>query len=396
MSTEKQVRNEGSKQSAKFALTGIVGVALAVVAGAWYVEQANTERTDDAYVDGNAVLVTSQVGGTVTSIAADNTDHVLAGAVLVTLNPADRDVDLERAKAALAKATRQVRAQFSQVDQSHAELALRQNDVRKAKADLYRRTQLATSGAVSQEEINHAQEALANAKAAEDAAQQALVQRTAMVDSSSLRKHPDVVAAASNLCDAYLAAMRTRIVAPVSGTVTRRSVQLGERINAGAALMTVVPLNALWVNANLKESQLRHIRLGQAVELTSDLYGSAVTYRGTVTGFDAGTGSAFAVLPAQNATGNWIKITQRVPVRIAIDPAEVEQHPLRLGLSMHVSIQSGQTVSADRPSPTSKLYSTTVFDDELQNADALVDSVIRQNGGGIEVSAVPAPARRPM
>jgi membrane fusion protein (multidrug efflux system) len=181
--------------------------------------------------------------------------------------------------------------------------------------------------------------------------------------------------------------MRTRIVAPVTGTVTRRSVQLGERINPGAALMTVVPLNALWVNANLKESQLQHVRLGQSVSLSSDLYGSGVSYRGTVIGFDAGTGSAFSVLPAQNATGNWIKVTQRVPVRIALDPAEVERHPLRLGLSMHVAIQSGQEVAADKPAPAHDLYTTKVFDNELHDADALVESVIRQNGGGIEVAA---------
>ncbi len=386
MSTDAQTQ-AGLPKRANFLLAGVVCVALAIAAGAWYLQQAGTERTDDAYVDGNAVLVTSQVGGTVTSIAADNTDHVEAGAIMVTLNPADKDVDLERAKAALAKATRQVRTQFSQVDQSQSELDVRRNDVRKAEADLSRRAQLASSGAVSQEEVSHAQDALANAKAAEAAAQQALAQRSAMVDSTSLRNHPDVVAAASNLRDAYLAAMRTRIVAPVTGTVTRRSVQLGERINAGAALMTVVPLNALWVNANLKESQLQHVRLGQSVELSSDLYGSGVTYRGTVIGFDAGTGSAFSVLPAQNATGNWIKVTQRVPVRIAIDPAEVERHPLRLGLSMHVSIQSGQSVAADKQTPAHDLYTTMVFDNELRNADALVDSVIRQNGGGTEVSA---------
>jgi len=386
MSTDATTQATAPKR-ANFALVGVVGVGLAIAAGAWYFQQAGTERTDDAYVDGNAVLVTSQVGGTVTSITADNTDHVQAGAILVTLNPADKDVDLERAKAALAKATRQVRTQFSQVDQSESELDVRRNDVRKAEADLSRRAQLASSGAVSQEEVSHAQDALANAKAAEAAAQQALAQRSAMVDSTSLRTHPDVVAAASNLRDAYLAAMRTRIVAPVTGTVTRRSVQLGERINPGAPLMTVVPLNALWVNANLKESQLQHVRLGQSVELSSDLYGSSVTYRGTVIGFDAGTGSAFAVLPAQNATGNWIKVTQRVPVRIAIDPAELERHPLRLGLSMHVAIQSSQAVAADKPPSTHDLYTTTVFDNELRNADALVDSVIRQNGGGTDVAA---------
>jgi len=396
MSVAAQNQDEKPKRPAHVALAGVVGVALTIAAGAWALQQADAERTDDAYVDGNAVLVTAQVGGTVTSIAADNTDHVQAGAVLVALNPADRDVDLERAQAALAKATRLVRAQFAQVDQGRSELEGRRNDVRKAQADLSRRAQLAASGAVSQEEINHAQEALANAQAAEEAARQALAQRAAMVDSSSLRDHPDVVAAASNLRDAYLAATRTRIVAPVSGTVTRRSVQLGERIGAGAALMTVVPLDALWVNANFKESQRQRIHLGQAVELTSDLYGSGIAYRGRVIGLDAGTGSAFAVLPAQNATGNWIKVTQRVPVRIAIDPAEVDRHPLRLGLSMHVSIRSAQAVATDQPGAPHDLYSTRVFDDELRHADALVDSVIRRNGGAPQAAAARAATRGTM
>ena len=375
-------------------------IALAVIAAGFaafaaYRHEMGAERTDDAYVDGNAVLVTAQVGGTVTGFNADTTDHVQAGATLVTLNPADVDIAFDRAKAALAKATRQVRMQFSQVDQGRSEIDVRQNDVRKAEADLSRRSQLAESGAVSREEVSHAAEALDNAKANLATAQQALAQRVAMVDGTSLQTHPDVVAAANHLRDAYLAKVRTQVMAPVSGTVTRRSVQLGERITPGAALMTIVPLDAVWVNANFKESQLDGVRIGQVVRLTSDLYGSAVSYRGTVSGIDAGTGSAFSVLPAQNATGNWIKVTQRVPVRIALDPAEIARHPLRVGLSMHAAIETHDNAGTSTPPVTGapKAYNTAVFDHELHDADAMVEAVIRANAAQAP-AAQGHPARR--
>jgi len=359
----------------------LVAVAIVVAAAWFYAWQAEAERTEDAYVDGNAVLVTAQVGGTVTGIDADNTDQIGAGQLLVTLNPADREVEFERAQAALAKATRMVRSQYSQVQQSMAEVDARRNEVQKAQRDLTRRESLAASGAVSREEVSHAQEALTNAQAALAAAGQALQQHRALTDDTTLRNHPDVVGAASNLRDAYLAKVRTHILAPVGGTVTRRSVQLGQRINPGAALMTVVPLDALWVNANFKESQLAHLHQGQAALLTADVYGRAVTYHGTVLGLDAGTGSAFAVLPAQNATGNWIKVTQRVPVRIALDAAEVRQNPLRIGLSMHVRVDTHSTPAAVTPVTPEPGARTAVFEAELQGADEIVERVIRGNAG---------------
>nr|WP_315594224.1 HlyD family efflux transporter periplasmic adaptor subunit [uncultured Cupriavidus sp.] len=358
-------------------------LATAAALAAWTILPFDTERTEDAYVDGNAIQITSQIVGTVVSISADNTDNVEAGVPLVKLNPVDKEVDFERAKAALAKATRQARTQYSQVDQLQAEVRQRENDLRKARADLARRAELASDGAVSREEINHAEEAARNAEAALQATIQQLAQRRALVDNTSLHTHPDVQAAASNLRDAYVALARTTIRSPAGGIVTKRSVQVGQRINPGVALMSVVPLDGVWVSANFKESQLEHLRIGQPVKLHADAYGSDVIYHGKVVGLDAGTGSAFALLPAQNATGNWIKVTQRVPVRIALDPQEVKSKPLRIGLSMRVGVDtSDQRGAIIKPSSErGAAYETKVFERELEDAGALVESIIRQNAG---------------
>ncbi|MDM0066943.1 efflux RND transporter periplasmic adaptor subunit [Variovorax sp. J31P207] len=350
---------------------------------AWYSLQRDTERTEDAYVDGNVVQVTSQIGGTVTAFAADNTDHVKAGTLLVTLNPVDQEVRFERAKAELAKATRVARTQYSQVQQLRAEVVQRKNDVLKTRADLARRSTLASSGAVSREEVSHAEDVLKNAEAMLSAVNQSLEQRLAMVDGTNLRTHPDVLTAATNLRDAYIARSRTSILSPVDGTVTKRSVQLGQRINPGVALMSVVPMDELWVNANFKESQLEHLRIGQPAEVTTDVYGRNVVYHGKIVGMDAGTGSAFALLPAQNATGNWIKVTQRVPIRIALDSKEIAKQPLRVGLSMRVSVRttdrSGEMIRKDVA--PNFVYKTQVYDQELRDADAIVEAVIRANEG---------------
>lgn len=360
-------------------------LALALLAGglAWYLLPSNTERTEDAYVEGNVVQVTAQISGAVTAIAADNTGYVTAGTPLVQLNPIDQEVLFERAQVALAKATRTARAQYSQVQQLQAEVAQRQSDVTKARADLNRRAQLASSGAVSGEEISHAEDLLKNAEAALMGITQSLAQRRAMVDGTTLRTHPDVLNAATNLRDAYIGRTRTTIVSPVDGNITKRSVQLGQHINPGVTLMSVVPLDNLWVNANFKESQLEHLRIGQPVELTADVYGRDVTYHGKVVGLDAGTGSAFALLPAQNATGNWIKVTQRVPVRIELDSKEIAERPLRIGLSMRVSVDTshrdGEVIR--KSASQGYIYKTQVYDQELKDADALVDKIIHANEG---------------
>jgi len=267
------------------------------------------------------------------------------------------------------------------VQQLEAEVSQRQNDVNKAQDDVRRRSQLAASGAVSREEISHAEEVLKNALAGLDGTRHALAVRLAMVDNTTLRTHPDVLVAAANLRDACISLHRSQIYSPVTGVITKRSVQVGQRINPGVALMSVVPIDQVWVNANFKESQIQDLRIGQPVVLRADAYSRKVIFHGSIVGLDAGTGSAFSLMPAQNATGNWIKVTQRVPVRIALQPQEVADNPLRLGLSMRVSVDttdtSGQVLN--KKTPAQPAYSTNIFETELKDANDVVEQVISAN-----------------
>jgi membrane fusion protein (multidrug efflux system) len=264
-----------------------------------------------------------------------------------------------------------------------ANVALRRADLSKAAGDLDRRKQLAAGGGISGEDVRHAEEALRTASAALVVAQQQQLGSAALVDGTTVATHPEVLSAASQVRDAYIALERTRLSAPVSGIVTRRNAQLGQRVAAGTVLMSIVPLDHVWISANFKESQLRYIRIGQTVKVTSDLYGSAVAYTGRVVGQEAGTGSAFSLLPAQNATGNWIKVVQRVPVRIVLNKGQLAAHPLKLGLSMRVDVdirdQSGPA-TALATSPR-QLYSTDVYANEEQQAEQLVREIIQANSG---------------
>jgi len=370
---------------------GQIAVACALLIGAavavWLtVAPTGQQETEDAYVDGNVVQLTPQITGSVTAIGADNTDYVKAGQVLVQLNETDAQLALARAEAQLAKAVRAVRVQFANASQFQANVTLRSTDLAKANADLARRTGLAESGAISGEDVHHAEDAVKSARAALSVAEQQLVSAGALVDQTSVTSHPDVQAAIAQLREAYIANARTTLRAPVSGLVAKRSVQLGQRVNAGAALMSIVPPEQMWVNANFKESQLGEIRIGQPATLTADVYGKAVSYTGHVIGQEAGTGSAFALLPAQNATGNWIKVVQRVPIRIALDPKQLAAHPLKLGLSMHVEVNT-----ADRSGPvavhtvaTRPAYTTVVFEHELEQADTLVQKAIAASNGSAQ------------
>ena len=349
----------------------------------WLLAPSNHEVTEDAYVEGNVVQVTPQLNGSVTAIAADNTDYVQAGQVLVQLNGVDAQLALARAEAQLAKTVRQVRAQFASSGQGRAAIVLRRADVARAETDLARRSSLAGSGAVSGEDISHAEDALRTARAALTVAEQQSLSASALTDQTSVAGHPDVLAASAQLRDAYVAAHRTTLRAPVSGIVTRRTVQLGQRVGAGTALMSIVPPEQMWVSANFKESQLHGIRIGQPVELRADVYGKSVRYHGRVAGLDAGTGNAFSLLPAQNATGNWIKVVQRVPVRIALDPKQLIGSPLRVGLSMEVSIdvagKEGRMLADGSAKPV--LAQTEVFSALDRGADDEVRRVIAANGG---------------
>ncbi|MGO0683916.1 HlyD family secretion protein [Pseudomonas fulva] len=343
--------------------------------GRWY------ESTDDAYVNGNVVEITPLVTGTVTSIGADDGDLVHAGQVLLQFDPADSQVALQSARANLARTVRQVRGLYSNVDSLKAQLQTRQAELRKAQQDFNRRKVLAESGAIAGEELSHARDDLSVAQAAVNSARQQLSTSAALVDDTVVASHPEVMAAAADLRQAYLAHARTTLVAPVTGYVAKRSVQLGQRLQPGTATMAVIPLDQVWIDANFKETQLRQMRIGQPVEITADLYGSDVSYSGTVDSLGAGTGSAFALLPAQNATGNWIKIVQRVPVRIHLNPDQLKDHPLRIGLSTVVDVdlhdQSGPAL-AQQPAQQAS-YTTDVYDRQLVEADKLIEQLIRDN-----------------
>jgi membrane fusion protein (multidrug efflux system) len=341
------------------------------------------QTTDDAYVNGNVVQITPQISGTVVSIGADDTQFVKAGQPLVRLDQADAKVALDQAEAQLAKTVREVRNLFATSAQLRAAVALRQSDLAMAQKDLARRERLGNSGAISSEELQHARDTVRGAEAALMSAQQQLNGNQARVDGTTLENHPDVRNASAAVRNAYLTYSRTTLPAPVSGFVARRAVQLGQRVGPGAPLMSVVPLDQVWVDANFKEPQLANMRVGQPVTLTADLYGNGFRYHGKIVGFGAGTGSAFALLPAQNATGNWIKIVQRVPVRIALDPKELARQPLQVGLSMkaEVSVRDGGTGERlPQLVNNAPVYSTDVFHSVDEAADSRVQQIIAANG----------------
>ncbi len=375
--------------------TGIF-VVLGIVYGVWWaIYGAHFESTDDAYVHGNLVQITPQVPGTVVAIEADDTETVKAGQPLVRLDSSDADIALQYAQAKLAQTVRQVRTYYVQndalaadVDVRIADIARAQAELTRAQSDVNRRQTLAKSGGVSGEEILHAEAALkaaqsglAQAKASLAASRAKLATNQALTEGTSVAEHPDVRQAAADLRNAWLARSRTVLPAPVNGVIARRSVQVGQRVAPGSPLMTVVPLDQVWVEANFKEGQLRKMRIGQPVKLKADLYGGSVEYRGTVAGLDAGTGGAFALLPAQNATGNWIKVVQRVPVRIALNQEDLKKHPLRVGLSMDVEVdiapQEGEPITqATRTEPA---WTTRAFDPPHDEADVMISKIIQEN-----------------
>ncbi|WP_175755965.1 efflux RND transporter periplasmic adaptor subunit [Burkholderia cepacia] len=383
-----QPQNNGKRKRMMTLLVAVIVIA-AIAYGLYYFLVARFhEGTDDAYVNGNVVQITPQVTGTVIAVKADDTQTVKAGDPLVVLDPADSQVALQQAEANLAQTVRQVRGLFVNDDQYRAQVALRQSDLSKAEDDLRRRVAVAQTGAVSQEEISHARDAVRAAQASLDASQQQLASNRALTANTTIASHPNVMAAAAKVRDAYLANARNVLPAPVTGYVAKRSVQVGQRVAPGTPLMSVVPLNAVWVDANFKEVQLKHMRIGQPVELTADIYGSSAVYHGKVVGFSAGTGSAFSLLPAQNATGNWIKVVQRLPVRIELDPKDLAKHPLRIGLSMQVDVDIKDERGDQLVNAPNTVYETNVFAKYGDEADAEIARIIAENAGG----NAPAPA----
>ncbi|AWV00453.1 EmrA/EmrK family multidrug efflux transporter periplasmic adaptor subunit [Burkholderia sp. JP2-270] len=387
-----QPQNNGKRKRMMTLLVAVIVIA-AIAYGLYYFLVARFhEGTDDAYVNGNVVQITPQVTGTVIAVKADDTQTVKAGDPLVVLDPADSQVALQQAEANLAQTVRQVRGLFVNDDQYRAQVALRQSDLSKAQDDLRRRVAVAQTGAVSQEEISHARDAVKAAQASLDGAQQQLASNRALTANTTIASHPNVMAAAAKVRDAYLANARNVLPAPVTGYVAKRSVQVGQRVSPGTPLMSVVPLNAVWVDANFKEVQLKHMRIGQPVELTADIYGSSAVYHGKVVGFSAGTGSAFSLLPAQNATGNWIKVVQRLPVRIELDPKDLDKHPLRIGLSMQVDVDIKDERGDQLVNAPNTVYETSVFAKYGDEADAEIARIIAENAGGN--ASAPAAAKQ--
>jgi membrane fusion protein (multidrug efflux system) len=368
------------KRKVLLALLGAAVVVSAAAYGAWYLTYARFhESTDDAYVSGNLVQLTPQVSGTVVAVNADDTQIVRAGDPVVMLDNADAKIALGNAEATLGQIVRQVSGLYVNNDFYAATIAQRQADLARAQQDLHRREAVADTGAVSSEDIAHARDTVALAQAALDAARQQSAANHALTDRTTIEQHPNVLAAASKVRDAYLAYARNVLPAPVTGYVARRSVQVGQRVSPGTPLMAIVPLDGVWVDANFKESQLRNMRIGQPVTLTADVYGGKVKYHGRVVGFSAGTGSAFATLPAQNATGNWIKIVQRLPARIRLDQKELEAHPLRIGLSMEVDVDTHDNTGPQLGAGANTTYRTKVFDAYGAQADAEIRQIIAQN-----------------
>jgi membrane fusion protein (multidrug efflux system) len=318
------------------------------------------------------------------AINTDDTELVQAGKPLIELDRSDARVALEQAKAQLAQTVREVRTLFVNNGTLNANIALREADLARTRADLLRRQELIGTGAVSKEDVEHARSALQSAESALLAAREQLASNRVLTDRTSVAQHPNVQRAAAQVQAAFLTFARTTLPAPITGYVAKRSVQVGQRVAAGTPLLSIVALDALWVDANFKEVQVAQMRIGQPVTLHSDLYGADEAFHGKVAGLAAGTGAAFALLPAQNASGNWIKVVQRIPVRIALDPKELASRPLRIGVSMQVKVDiahaQGTSLTSIAPSRTAPAYKTTVFDTAGQEAEALIADIISANG----------------
>lgn len=376
------------------------GAAALIYALWWFFIGSRYESTDDAYVAGNVVQITPQVAGTVVAIHADDTAMVRAGQELVVLDRADAQVALDQAEAELARAVRDVRTLFASNAALEANVALRESEVARAQEDFKRREALVSSGAVAREEMEHVRNNVQAAQAALLAAREQLASNRALIDATTVETHPNVLHAASRVREAWLALARTSIPAPITGQIAKRSVQLGQRVQPGMPMMAVVPLDHLWVDANFKEVQLRKMRIGQPATIEADLYGGRIEYHGKIVGLAAGTGSAFSLLPAQNATGNWIKVVQRVPVRIELDREEIARHPLRIGLSMIVKVdvsnQEGSQLAAVATTQEEPAYATDVFKTQAELADALVRKIIGANlgTGRGEGPSLPAPVKK--
>ncbi|WP_174849824.1 multidrug efflux MFS transporter periplasmic adaptor subunit EmrA [Yersinia artesiana] len=364
-------------------LTGIfiiIGVAYLIY---WFLVLRHHQETDNAYVSGNQVQIMSQVPGSVVSVNFENTDLVKSGDVLLTLDPTDAEQAYEQAKTALANTVRQTHQLIINSKQYQANIALKKTELSKAQNDLKRRVVLGSVDAIGREELQHARDAVDAAQASLDVAIAQYNANQALVLNTPLEKQPAVEQAAAKLRDAWLALQRTKVVSPITGFVSRRSVQVGAEIANGAPLMAVIPANEMWIDANFKETQLANMRIGQPATVVTDFYGDDVVFQGKVVGLDMGTGSAFSLLPAQNATGNWIKVVQRLPVRIELDAKQLAEHPLRIGLSTTVRVDTadtdGQVLAQNvRKEPA---FVTNALSLDLAPVNQMISDIVHANAG---------------
>ena len=376
-------------------ILALMVIVAAVVGIYYYVAGIGHVTTDDAYVDGNLVRLTPQIGGTVTAINADETQFVQQGQLLVQLDPRDNEVALAQARASLGQTVREVAQLFANEHRDAATVSAQQVQFTQASQDLARDQSLVEVHGVSAETLQHDQHTLASARAALEQAQATLAATRAAISGTTPQDHPRVLQAEASLRNAWLAAARTRVVSPVSGYVVRRAVQLGQQVTAGTEMLAIVPVDSMWIDANFKENQLSGLRIGQPVQVSADMYGSHVEYHGKVLGLTAGTGSALAVLPAQNASGNWIKIVQRLPVRVGLDPKELEQHPLFLGLSTNIDVDvhnlDGAAISKQASWPSA--LSTDVYATQDAGVDEEIRNIVSQNLAQPVVTAQAAATR---
>ena len=382
--TDTQTSSNNKSQQRKKGLSIFILLLLLIAIGSaayWYFFIKGFEETEDAYVSGNQVMVSSQVAGNISKINVDNMDPVQAGDVLLELDDTNAKLSFEQAKSNLANAVRQI----SQLNYTVKQLksAVRANEITLAQAqgNLNRRVQLVKDGAIDKESFQHAKEAVELAKANLTTSQNQLEANQALLLDGPLSEQPQIQSAVSNLKQAWLNLERTKIRSPIKGYVARRNAQVGQAVSVGGALMAVVNTDQMWLDANFKETQLTHMRIGQPVEIHFDLYGKDKTFNGKVVGIEMGTGSAFSLLPTQNATGNWIKVVQRVPVRIQLDPQQLAENPLRIGLSatVKVNVSDSQGETLRNQAPTTTLYSTNVLQYDESAVNNLIESIIRDN-----------------
>lgn len=381
---QQPVNNKKGKRTRILLILTLLFIVIAVAYGIyWFLVLRHHEETDDAYVAGNQVQIMAQVSGSVTKVWVDNTDFVKKGDVLVTLDPTDAQQAFEKAQTELASSVRQTRQMMINSKQYQANIEVQKTALAQAQSDLNRRVPLGTANLIGREELQHARDAVTSAQAQLDVAVQQYNANQAMILSTRLEDQPAVKQAAAEVRNAWLALQRTKIVSPMTGYVSRRAVQPGAQIGVTTPLMAVVPASGLWVDANFKETQLAHMRIGQTATVVSDIYGDDVTYTGKVVGLDMGTGSAFSLLPAQNATGNWIKVVQRLPVRIELDANQLSQHPLRIGLSTLVTVDTsnsdGQMLASQ--ARTTPAYESNAREIGLEPVNILINDIVKANAG---------------